>query len=450
MIQEKINIFRLRKPMRKSFYIISDAVSNQNTNGFKDGNTNPNLDDYEYDSNGNIIKDRNKGIASITYNHLNLPKMIGWEGMESITYQYNALGEKVKKIVYNPDGTIKPVDYLDGFQYAGNVLQFFPHPEGYVDVLAKVPEGSEYPVAYYFKYIYNYTDHLGNIRMSYTLDPQSGKLDILDETHYYPFGLKHSVYVPAGKKQMELIQKPNEDLKIKLRIVQETDYQYKYNGKEWQDELDLNWYDCGARNYDATIGRFMTVDPWADKGYHLSPYNYVFNNPLLFIDPDGMWPYTINDVLHKNGLDGREKQLKTSLKDISTFRTVAVVLKAMLNTTRDVSGIVVGIGGLAADGYSLIEQASTGRLLAYEKELRELSFSLGKQESETIMEAVAKTKELESMRDNSDVSYKWLESKRDALIEKQRDLQDQNRAVKHELKVVQDEITERKIHITYM
>jgi len=66
-------------------------------------------------------------------------------------------------------------------------------------------------------------------------------------------------------------------------------YKYEYNGKEFQGEFSLNWSDYGARNYDASLGRWVNLDALAEGRNWLSPYNYTQNNPVLRIDPDGNW-----------------------------------------------------------------------------------------------------------------------------------------------------------------
>ena len=62
---------------------------------------------------------------------------------------------------------------------------------------------------------------------------------------------------------------------------------YKYNGKELDAKKGLNWYDYGARHYDAALGRWLVVDPLAEKYYAWSPYNYCANNPIKFVDSNG-------------------------------------------------------------------------------------------------------------------------------------------------------------------
>ncbi|WP_276679869.1 DUF6443 domain-containing protein [Empedobacter brevis] len=233
--------------------------------GFIDGNTSGN--DYAYDANGNLIQDLNKGITKISYNFLNLPTEVLWGNGYKISYTYDASGVKLAKVVTEGEGVrVTTTDYINGFQYKQvdsptskqvKRLEFFPTTEGYVSVTGGTT----------FNYVYNYTDHLGNVRLSYQKE-SNGTLKVLEENNYYPFGLKHKGYNNTN------VANPN--------------YKYKYNGKELQDELGLNLYDYGARNYDPTIGRWFNIDPMAPKYFSHSPYTYTLNNPVYFIDPDGM------------------------------------------------------------------------------------------------------------------------------------------------------------------
>ncbi len=184
-----------------------------------------------------------------------------------IDYKYRADGVKVEKTInyvnpYTTDYTY--INYLDGFQYkrkydksntaqnpydSGYVLQFVPTTEGYYNF-----ENN--------KYIYNYVDHLGNVRLSYFNNGNGA--EVLEENNYYPFGLKHEGY---------------------NGLTGNPSYQYKYNGKELQTETGM--YDYGARFYMPDIGRWGVVDPLAEQYRRHSPYNYAVGNPIRFIDPDG-------------------------------------------------------------------------------------------------------------------------------------------------------------------
>jgi RHS repeat-associated protein len=101
------------------------------------------------------------------------------------------------------------------------------------------------------------------VRISY-FNNGSGA-EVLEENNYYPFGLKHEGYnALAGNPT----------------------YNYKYNGKELQQESGM--YDYGARFYMPDIGRFGAHDPLSELQFAYSPYNYVYGNPIRFTDPTGM------------------------------------------------------------------------------------------------------------------------------------------------------------------
>ncbi|RYF22085.1 MAG: RHS repeat-associated core domain-containing protein [Flavobacteriales bacterium] len=222
---------------------------------------------YFYDVNGNLVKDLNKGITNIDYNYHNLPEKITFTN-KTIQYIYDALGNKLQKI-YTNGGNITTTDYNNGFVYqrtnsGSNTLAYFPTDEGYV---TKNGSGN-------FYYVYQFKDHLGNIRLSYTDYNNDGSVnanEIIEESNYDPFGMKHIGY--------------NNDVKSFGSSVAQ---KKKFNSKEWQDEGDLlNWFDYGARNYDPALGRWMNPDPLAELYFSTSTYSYVLNNPIYFRDPDG-------------------------------------------------------------------------------------------------------------------------------------------------------------------
>lgn len=267
---------------------VRDASGNQE--GFKQVNTAG--ADYTYDDFGNLTSDKHKKITKIKYNHLNLPVEINF-GTDKIEYLYTALGEKTQKKV-TEKGVVTLTDYLGGFQYVKGKLSFLPTAEGFFNAEKSV-------------YVYQYKDHLGNVRLSYSDKNNNNTIEaseIIEETNYYPFGLAHKGYNQKNDALMK-------------------DYKYQYNGKEKQEELGLNYYDYGARNYDASIGRWMNVDPLAEQAMNWTPYRYGFNNPVIFTDPTGMLETVYKDEEGKtllNTQDGSDDIITISNDKKKEFR----------------------------------------------------------------------------------------------------------------------------------
>lgn len=244
--------------------------------GFKDA-FHGNLE-YTYDLNGNMLRDYNKGIITdIKYNHLNLPTRVS-VGNKHINYVYDATGLKVAKIIEG-GSEVQETNYTGNFVYKkygflrNPELEFFNHPGGYV-VRDRTSRSLK------FNYVYQYKDHLGNVRLSYGDKNNDGLIDfssnsitneIIEESNYYPFGLKHKGY--------------NNNIQPHGNTIAQG---YSYNGKELIEEIDLGWYNLGSRIMDPTIGRFLSIDPLAD----FIPYQSVFaladNNPIHHVDYQGL------------------------------------------------------------------------------------------------------------------------------------------------------------------
>jgi len=162
-------------------------------------------------------------------------------------YTYGAAGTKLRKTVngvttdYAEGGALKK-QLATIFSeraswrkaYENNQLQFFSQPEGYVE-----PNGTGWA------YVYQYKDHLGNVRVSYSDLDNNGSItpstEILKERNYYPFGLEHRGY---------------------NNVIVGTENNHKtFQGQELNKELGLNWLFFKYRNYDPAIARFMTIDP---------------------------------------------------------------------------------------------------------------------------------------------------------------------------------------------
>ncbi len=245
-----------------------------------------------YDDNGNMISHKDKGITDIQYNFLNLAKKFSYSyGIYS--YKYRADGAKVEKESYYviPNETYR-VYYIDSFQYsdynANKILDldFVPTSEGYFDFRKKL-------------YIYNYVDHLGNIRLSYSDSNKDGVIqprdtstehcidlgggmtgcttiwipgEIAELNNYYPFGLKHE-----GNNNSNVGFNP---------------YQYKYQGQELQE---TGFYSFKWRNYMPDLGRFFNIDPLSEKYAYQSHYNFSENRVIDARELEGLEAKLINE-----------------------------------------------------------------------------------------------------------------------------------------------------------
>ena len=246
--------------------------------------------EYVYDANGNMVQDFNKRISKIEYNLLNLPSKLQFSEGHLAEYGYDASGKKLN-VTYStsktnlmvPMGSIVPpqatnvamtlrMDYCGNMIYENGNLKTILIEGGYITFNGTAPV-----------YHYYLQDHLGDNRVVVNAN---GTVEQVN--HYYPFGGLFGENIGDDKQP------------------------YKYNGKELDRMYGLDWYDYGARHYDAALGRWMCMDPLTEKYYDVSPYVYCHNNSVNRMDPDGKADIKKDDsqpykVTIRNGIIYNEK-----------------------------------------------------------------------------------------------------------------------------------------------
>ena len=192
-------------------------------------------------------------------------------------YVQDASGNKLRQLYYINGNLSKTTDFIGSFVYENGLPAYILYDEGRVVYNTK---GTGYFAEAYLK------DQLGNVRVAFR--KENGLMKVRQVDNYYPFGLN----IKSLTANSDDPARPNE---------------YLYNGKQFQDEMGLNWLDYGARFYDPVTSRWISPDPLAEKYSSLSPYAYCANNPIIFLDPDGKKIIFVNGYLGFGSSEGGAK-----------------------------------------------------------------------------------------------------------------------------------------------
>ncbi len=217
-----------------------------------------NSSSYTYDNNGNMLTDSGKGLT-LTYNLFNLPQTVSRQtNSDQIQFDYLGNGGKTRKTV-SANGNTLQKDYIGTVEYTDGQLDGVYHQDGRI----RFDTNGEIIFDYMLK------DYLGNTRVTFS-DQNSDKVisrsDMLEEHHYYPFGM---------------------NMKGEWVAQQQPQIPYTYNGIEKCEDIGLNWNTALHRGLDPCLGRWMQIDPKGEAIYGMSPYQSMANNPVSFTDPDG-------------------------------------------------------------------------------------------------------------------------------------------------------------------
>ena len=172
-----------------------------------------------------------------------------------IHYTYTASGQKLSQQLEEEgrSGTLRR--YAGPFVMVNGERAWVNTPEGRIIDRPDNQIGSTWVPEFHLK------DHLGNTKVTLLNFFQDDSYIPTQTSHYYPFGMRIAGLSEGSSSN-----------------------RYLYNDKEFQDDFGLNWYDYGARFYDAQIARFHTIDPLTEKNHRNTPYSYAANNPIKYID----------------------------------------------------------------------------------------------------------------------------------------------------------------------
>ena len=238
-----------------------------------------------------------------------MPQVVTFSNGSTITYLYTADGRKLRTI-HVINGTTTTTDYSGNVIYENGTQKLLLTEEGYINLST--------PTTYY----YYLKDHQGNNRVVVS---SSGT--VVETNHYYPFG---------GLFASSSVQP------------------YKYNGKELDTKNGLNWYDYGARHYDATLGRWFVADPLAEKMYGWSPYGYCFNNPVKFVDEDGEMPWLVAAAVGAF-VDYGFQVAQNVMKGQSMTQSLTNVDMKSIATSAAISATGIGLANVVTKGVKAVQ-----------------------------------------------------------------------------------------------
>ena len=235
--------------------------------------------EYFYDANGALVKDLNKGICNIEYDVLGNLKCITFNNGFKTKYVYDAAGNKLRTT--HESAVTNTTDYIGNFIFEDGKLSKFLFDGGYCSF-----DNSQNPTFHYYE-----KDHLASVRMVVN---ENGTIEQV--SHYYPFGGVYGDLSYNGEYQKS-----------------------KYIGKEFDHMHGLDWYDHGARMYDAARVAWDKTERLYGKFNNWNLYCYGLDNPIKFIDKDGREPGDFFESPEKAALDFALFYNDNSIRDNKEF-----------------------------------------------------------------------------------------------------------------------------------